>query len=368
MGALAVCKRRGNERHVSAGDRHVQLVVVFVLARMRVYRLRKLRHLRVGVLTGKQEKGGVPAFLSATAPAGLWHRRGRHCANMAVSERVCTFAGWQVRLDLAAHVYTATRGGQRAPGPVVSVTTFGGALFPAFDAASAVARMHGPRRAAKYGAMTDTQIVRYWDANRDHAADLGTRMHSVMEAWLGAIMADPAAAAATIPAVPAPRPPIYEDCVPRALVDDGVVVKAAHLRAFADYMRETDIVPVAAEKCVFAADLQMAGTVDAIFRRRATGELLLYDWKRRPEYTTENPWQCGLPGTPVAAMPDCHHAHATVQLNLYRELLRRGEGLQIGEMHIISLHPALADVLDSIVPIDLRLTAALLATRRAQLP
>jgi hypothetical protein len=291
----------------------------------------------------------------------LRSRKRKLCEGSSEISRTSTFANWIVTLSFSDHKYHVTNSltKEKIQDKIVSVTEFIANMFPKFDATEAIPKMNSERRFAKYGNMSDFELIRYWNENGTHASTIGTAMHATIELFLKNVMKN---VPQIIPEMPPPIPSNFSPEVPTNLNDEGIVVKAEHFMELVSYLDEKHIRPVAVEKLVYSDELKLAGCVDAIFEDTCTHKLLLYDWKRRPEFSTENRWQNGEKNTPTEKMSDCHYSHALVQLNLYRALLR-GEGIKISEMHIISLHPSLPTFLDNAIEMDDNLVEELISYR-----
>lgn len=274
------------------------------------------------------------------------------------------FGKWDIRLRFHDHKYTATNiiTGVDAVGPIISVTGFVESLFPKFDATSAVNSMAPLSKMAKYGNMEDSEIIRYWEENRNHAADLGTRMHSVIEDYYQHCMEGKLFDVKNIPTPIPSRYTVSKNFQEKLHDRQGVVIKPEHLSKLATLVSNRGLVPCAVEKCIFDDELSMAGTVDALFLDYETGEAHLYDWKRRPDFTISNSFSSGLPGCPTSDMPYCHAISALIQLNMYRKILMMGEGWNIVKMYIISIHPDVG-VTDHEIPIDENFTKKLIEYR-----
>jgi hypothetical protein len=277
------------------------------------------------------------------------------------ADREVDFGAWHVLLREKDHSYRVwyRESGAEITEPFVGVTSFAESMFPQFDADGVLSRMRQKTRTVKYKGLSNSQIKQKWKAIGDTAACLGTQMHSVMEVLLS-------------------RPGPYQRNfhVPRPRICahgfhtgvDGVVAEDAHVHALLEEMERRCLVPIALEQCVYIPQLRMTGTIDAIFRNSGTGRLEIWDWKRRPEFTTGNNFdEYGLPETAAAGMPKCHLSSAAIQLHLYREAWRREMGEAAAELHIVSIHPSLPTFIDHPIPIDEALTTRLVEMRSRQI-
>ena len=268
-------------------------------------------------------------------------------------DRENRFSRWNVRLLIGPHLYVVrdAENGAGVAGDILSVTGFCKKMFPPFDATAALVKMRKATRQQRYPGLSDAAITVQWDANRERASRLGTLMHSVVEACLVHAREHGGN---------------YSNAVEISDFDGERTVLREHLTGLFGYLAARHLRPVHIEHCMYDDTLRLAGTVDAVFEDAETKELELFDWKRRPEFTVGNPWECGLPGTPVAGMPHCHLVEASMQLNMYREIMERG-GLSVRAMRIVSLHPTLPSHVVSDIPIDKQLTRALATERLRQL-
>jgi hypothetical protein len=189
-------------------------------------------------------------------------------------------------------------------------------------------------------------------------------------------------------AVPDPFDDPYagRDCpIPDGTRDDALCVAVEPARFFEFYMRrfwDKGYEPVAAERMVYDHGMRTTGTIDAIFRQRETGRVLLVDWKRRPEYTAPKFFSDrGFFDSPARDLRSCHETMALIQLNCYRGMLARAGpwfvpstattttttdpiALVPDELEIVSVYPG-KPVESHPVPIDEALFASIAAHREA---
>jgi len=253
-----------------------------------------------------------------------------------------------VRLRLSDHVYTASRvdDPRLVVRGIASVTEFAESLFPPFVPDQVV---QGMRNKSSYvnnrgEQMSDESILRLWKVDGEYASLLGTAMHSTIENFLNARQKLEDLSNFAIPIAEGDP---YDDEIPEARRRNSTILDWLHIDQLLEHMETHNLELVCTEKCLFDPELMLAGTVDALFRNTVTGELLIYDWKRRPGMTGdpankhENVYKftkCDL-GSPLAGLRSTQYTHATVQLNLYREILRRSEGLIVTGMCIVTIYP-----------------------------
>jgi ATP-dependent exoDNAse (exonuclease V) beta subunit len=90
------------------------------------------------------------------------------------------------------------------------------------------------------------------------------------------------------------------------------------------------------EWMIFDETLKLAGSIDMLFIDEE-GNFHIYDWKRAKEIKKENRFQKGL--YPLSHLDDCNFYHYSLQLNLYRKLLKINYNIEIKSMCLVQLHP-----------------------------
>ena len=76
------------------------------------------------------------------------------------------------------------------------------------------------------------------------------------------------------------------------------------------------------EKIVFSPSLRIAGTIDLLARSTKTGEYLIIDHKTNKSIDTEDKWN-NYALSPISHLHDVNYIHYSLQLNLYKYLLKR---------------------------------------------
>lgn len=87
---------------------------------------------------------------------------------------------------------------------------------------------------------------------------------------------------------------------------------------------------------VFDENLKLAGSIDMCYKD-SDGTFVLCDWKRSKEIKMTNKWQHG--SFPVKHLDDCNYIHYSLQLNVYRRILKINYGIEIKKMFLVRLHP-----------------------------
>jgi hypothetical protein len=161
-----------------------------------------------------------------------------------------------------------------------------------------------------YFGMTDAAIKQQWTDNGTQASGAGTGLHLAIEQFLD-----------------------------KQEITDRDVVTTQEWSYFQAFWlkHEPDLEPYRLEWCVYVEELKLAGSIDAVFRRKSDGAFFIYDWKRCKKIETENRFETCL--APVDHLPNSNYWHYTLQLNTYRYILERHYGMVIKDMFLIILHP-----------------------------
>jgi hypothetical protein len=196
---------------------------------------------------------------------------------------------------------------------IVSTTGFIHAFFPHFDPLATISTMMGSPNweKSKYYGQTAKEIMDGWSASGKEASGAGTNMHLAIEQFLNGA---------------------YKEI-------DPAVFLTKEWEYFQNFWRDVheDLEPYRTEWEVWDSDLRLTGSIDMIFRRKSTGEFLIYDWKRSKEIKMDNKWETGH--APVDHLPHCNYWHYSLQLNIYRWFLETHYGLKISDLALVILHP-----------------------------
>lgn len=86
---------------------------------------------------------------------------------------------------------------------------------------------------------------------------------------------------------------------------------------------------------IFDTDYLVAGTVDLIIYNE-DGTVKLADWKTNQEIKTE-PYKGQKMLEPIDSVPDCNFFHYALQLSIYKILIEKNLGLDVGSLELIHL-------------------------------
>lgn len=150
-----------------------------------------------------------------------------------------------------------------------------------------------------------------------HAAVLGTAMHKRIEDF-------------------------FEQRTERTVLEAAAADQEPELLQFLQWY-DTWLVPgeyepFRMELRIFSEEMRVSGSVDALFRHKRTGKIIMVDWKRAKKIEME-----GFNGKtgkgPLADVPSCNFYKYVMQQNLYKRMLERATNLRIDSMWLLICHP-----------------------------
>lgn len=239
---------------------------------------------------------------------------------------------------------------------IKSVTKLAHFGFPEFDADAIIANMQkDPAKWArnKYYPKSAEEIKAEWAANADKAATRGTWVHRQIELYYNGLEHD---------------------------------ADSREFKFFLNFVRDCPELEIyRTEWNLFAPDLRIAGQADAVFKNER-GEYEIGDWKVCKALNTKGFCRCpgawrGEPhvikddGTPCEAfgnhpltyaLPDCNKSQYTLQLNIYRWILKHYYGIVADRLFLIVLHSNQTDYIRADLPIIEEVVDGIMAERRAE--
>lgn len=209
----------------------------------------------------------------------------------------------RILFDEPTHTYTID-----GDSNYMSVTTFNHKLFEEFDADKIIANMRKSRNwvNSKYYGQTDAEIKALWDANRDNAAQAGTKMHYDIECY-------------------------YNECP-----NENDSIEYQYFMNFRDAFPE--LKAYRTEWTVFHEELKLAGSIDMVFENEQ-GDLLIYDWKRSKEIVKTSTWNKFSNNETISHIPDTNYWHYCLQLNTYKAILEAKYDKKVVGLYLVCLHP-----------------------------
>lgn len=191
----------------------------------------------------------------------------------------------------------------------ISTTTLVHSLFEKFDADNVIKKMRSSRRwkFSPYFRMTDDEIKKQWDNNRDFAANAGTEMHENLERFYN---------------------------------NEEHETDTKEFELFQMYLDDhSTLEPYRSEWVIYDEICKVSGSVDMVYSDPLNpGSFIIADWKRSKEIKTENRWATGV-NKVTEHLEDCNFIHYSLQLSIYKYILEKNYGVKITECFIVVLHP-----------------------------
>ena len=209
-----------------------------------------------------------------------------------------------IHFDEGPHIYTID-----GDSDFTSVTKWNHSHFGKFDADAIITKMMARNWTnSKYFGQTREEIKAGWKKNGDEASKAGTKMHYDIECFYNDLEVE-----------------IDEDCV-----------EFDYFMAFENDIG-SKLEPYRTEWMVWDKELQMAGSIDMVFRND-DGTLLIYDWKRCKNIKKDNRYQSSTTEC-INHLPDTNFWHYSLQLNTYKYILEKNYGEKVVGMYLVCLHP-----------------------------
>ena len=243
----------------------------------------------------------------------------------------------RIQFNEAEHSYTidGTKAGWS------SCTQFIHKFFGHFEPDKVIPKMmRGPNwiKHPLYG-KTVEEIKAIWAASGAEASTAGTRMHLDIEYFYNSshfqALWEKKKAANTL-LIPKAN---FDKSVAAMKSDDDWTPNASpEWEMFKAYQEKigSKMLPFRTEWLVFNEDIKVAGSIDMLYIKN-DGKYAIYDWKRAKDIKMENKYQAGL--GPLSHLPDSNYWIYSMQLNVYRMILKLKYGMEIDELALVILHP-----------------------------
>jgi len=235
----------------------------------------------------------------------------------------------------------------------ISTTALCGSHFSEFDENKSIKSMKISRQRPDHYAyqLSDDEIKEVWKQNRDD----GTAMHDNIEKYMNLDMYD---------------------------------WQSKEFKMFQNFQRDYPYYrPYRTEWRVFCEKLKLAGSIDMVFMDMRTGKLVIADWKRTKFISMIGFCKCskkrklgkidiihdintceGFGKSEITKhLPDSNFYHYTIQLNIYRAILKLNYNIVIDKLFLVVLHPNQPDYAKMDIDILEDVTKAMLHKRLLEL-
>ncbi|VXD19762.1 hypothetical protein [Marinoscillum sp. 108] len=187
----------------------------------------------------------------------------------------------------------------------ISVTTLIDRFFP-FDIDRFI------QGKVKKEGLSEEEVLEEFLRNRDEAAEKGTYLHEQIERFL--------------------KGESYDECTK----------EFAHFRRFYNHVIvDKGFQFVEAEKKVLLEEYNVAGTVDALFKKPDSNDYVIIDWKRSKKLVIDGyprKFGYGYALSELGNLDNSSYNKYSLQQNIYKYILEKKYGFPISSMNLIVLH------------------------------
>lgn len=189
----------------------------------------------------------------------------------------------------------------------ISVTGFIHSFFSKFEAEKIIEKYYDKWQSNpenKYFGMSPFEIKESWEELGKRESQKGTLLHQDIEYYYNG---------------------------------NSIENNSPEYKLFLDYLEDhNNLKAYRTEWEVFDNKLKLAGSIDMCYQDE-NGNFILADWKRSKEIKMCNNWQTGKP--PIKHLDDCNFYHYSLQLNIYRLILKQNYDIDVIDMFLVRLHP-----------------------------
>ena len=207
------------------------------------------------------------------------------------------------------HIYTIKHSGcLDGDTGFTSVTTFIHSFIELFNADKIINTMMSSSKWSnnKYYGPSKSEIIQLWNTNGDEAACAGTKMHYDIECFYNNMK---------------------------------VINNSIEYNYFINfYNNHNYLTPYRSEWIIYDEDLRLAGSIDMVFIN-SDNTLEIYDWKRCKDIVKNTKWNKWMNNPIISHLPDTNFWHYSLQLNIYKAILIRKYGENVGNLYLVCLHP-----------------------------
>lgn len=218
------------------------------------------------------------------------------------------FNGWNssIAFDEEAHKYLHPKD-ETGNAEYVSVTTLIERFFP-FDLKRYI------ERKAEEENRTEEDVLDEYLLIRDEAAEKGTTLHKHIENFLNG-----------------------------AEFDSDSKEFEMFLDFYKKEIKKRNLIFLEAEKIIFSNKYNVAGTIDCLFKKPDSNELVMFDWKRSKKLVIKGSGEPDKRGYPIEIygltnLNNGSYYRYCLQQNIYKHILETEYSMKISSMHLVVLH------------------------------
>lgn len=188
-----------------------------------------------------------------------------------------------IKLEEKTHTYKL----QKSDIKFQSVTEFIHSFFKPFEEEKIAKKLTSSH--PKYIGMSTEELIKVWDSNRER----GTLVHKEIEEFIRS---------------------------KKNKITDPKTIQAIHFLNKKCIKSSNVLIP---ELIIFSEKLKLAGTIDLVIYNKLTNQISIIDWKTNKRIN-KSPFKQSDTGLkwPTLNIPDCNFTHYTLQLSLYKYILK----------------------------------------------
>jgi hypothetical protein len=240
-----------------------------------------------------------------------------------------------IQFESVQHLYTVYNDASRI---YTSVTTWCNSNFNPFDADKIIAYMMQSRKwneSNKYWGQTPTQIKELWKRSGTDASTAGTLLHERIENFMNC-------SAMVSPSPEYSHANLLEHYI-RTDPDFMAASDPLEWFWFIDFVSSHPrFIPYRTEWYIYDDTVNIAGSVDMVYKNTDDESLSIYDWKRCKcidSTTPQTSWISYSTNPVLRHIIDTKFWHYALQLNVYRHIIETRYGKRVRDMWLVRLHP-----------------------------
>jgi len=98
------------------------------------------------------------------------------------------------------------------------------------------------------------------------------------------------------------------------------------------------LVPLITEKVIYDPSIGLSGMIDLLAYNKKSGKIEIWDWKTSKIISKANKYRKMF--SPIDHLDDCEFVHYSLQLNIYKYIINKVTGIDIGNCYLIWVNHA----------------------------